>query len=105
MVIFLSTLLKLQSIVPAIKLLCTAHLPFRELSELGGEMHSLDASPLRAAAAAEEEGVAVRAFAGVERLSPEQVSLCQYRHMLLCYLDRLDTYQVGLGLCGLGRAR
>ena len=30
----------------------------------------------------------------VEKLSPDQVSLCQYRHMLLCYLDRLSTYEV-----------
>ncbi len=36
----------------------------------------------------------VKELSGVERLTPEQISLCQYRHMLLCYLDRLDTYEV-----------
>jgi len=30
----------------------------------------------------------------VEELSVDQVSLCQYRHTFLCYLDRLETYQV-----------
>ena len=51
--------------------------------------------PLESASSRDETAEDVlEELAGVERLSPEQVSLCQYRHMLLCYLDRLSTYQV-----------
>ena len=42
----------------------------------------------------EEVEEVVRELEMVEKLSVDQVSLCQYRHMMLFYLDRLETYQV-----------
>ena len=30
----------------------------------------------------------------IEKLSLEQISICRFRYMLLCYLDRLETYEV-----------
>lgn len=71
---------------------------FRELRDLGGILEHLDDSSLGADSFGEHGGErledVVAALAKVERLSAEQVSICQYRHMLLCYLDRLDTYEV-----------
>ena len=36
----------------------------------------------------------VRELQGVVKLTSEQGTMCQHRHTLLCYLDRLETYQV-----------
>lgn len=58
---------------------------------LGGETLS---DPLEELEAEEQIEVAVKEMEKLEKLTPEQVSLCQYRHMLLCYLDRLSTYEV-----------
>ena len=69
----------------------------RELVNIGSEIVSDAIELVDDGSAAEEqpeEVVAVRELGKVEKLSPEQVALCQYRHMLLCYLDRLDTYEV-----------
>jgi hypothetical protein len=58
-----------------------------ELMDLGDQAQGLESS--------EGEVVGMEdILQTLERLSPEQVSLCQYRHMLLCYLDRLSTYEV-----------
>ena len=66
--------------------------------ELGGEA---DGPPLELAPVNMEEEEEqqqqqqmLEKLAEMDRLSPEQVSLCQYRHMLLSYLDRLSTYKV-----------
>ena len=70
----------------------------RELVNIGGELVS---GPLEEVGNSEDSSDGgdqldriVRELGKMERLSPEQVSLCQYRHMLLSYLDRLDTYEV-----------
>ncbi len=72
----------------------------REMMDLGGETESVKDSSLEAVSAtgcgeAEDrlEDV-LKSLSKVDKLSPEQVSLCQFRHMLLCYLDRLSTYKV-----------
>ena len=46
----------------------------------------------------QEEGLEeiLQVMRDIEELSDDQTSLCQYRHTFLCYLDRLDTYQVQL---------
>ena len=68
--------------------------------DLGGELEHLNSSlAIETATGSSDKQTedalkCVEMLAGVERLSPEQVSLCQYRHLLLCYLDRLDTYEV-----------
>ena len=36
----------------------------------------------------------IKQLVDLEKLSPDQVSICQYRHMILYYLDILDTYNV-----------
>ena len=63
--------------------------------DLGGEVRDFSELPLESDSSVEDnlEDV-LKELAEMERLSPEQVSLCQYRHMLLCYLDRLSTYEV-----------
>lgn len=45
----------------------------------------------------EDVDVVVKELEGVVKLTSDQVSMCQYRHMLLCYLNRLETYQVCVG--------